>query len=155
MRHFHSFMLSLILVGILTICLVSYANGKTIYGCYKKNGGLLRIVDEGSGCSPSEVSISWDQSDSRNGPSVIVRQMTPGSCIGDYGWCPDGFTWVFDILDSAVNGSSVVAINIANPYLFDYGCEVATKAVGEFRVICIGNDYVGSETILQYAVFNP
>jgi len=85
----------------------------------------------------------------------MVHQIEPNLCAGMYGWCPDGFRWTFRILDSAVNGRSVVAINIVNPLLYDYGCEVAAKGTGEFLIFCIGDDYVKPGAILQYAIFNP
>jgi hypothetical protein len=31
-----------------------------IYGCYKKQNGQLRIVNNPSDCRPSEVAISWN-----------------------------------------------------------------------------------------------
>jgi hypothetical protein len=81
--------------------------------------------------------------------------MEAGVCTDGYGWCPDGFKWIFQIADPAVNASSIVAINIVNPLLYDYGCEVATKGTGGFRIMCIGYDYVTPGAILQYAVLNP
>jgi hypothetical protein len=33
----------------------------TIHGCYKKNNGQLRIVDDPSECNPSEISMFWNQ----------------------------------------------------------------------------------------------
>ncbi len=164
MIHKHGLMLLLILFSIFAICLSVYADDSTIYGCYKKMGGQLRIVDQGSRCLPSELPISWNQAGSPGpaagpagtGATVTVRQVEADLlCTGGYGWCPDGFKWVFHILDSAVNGSSVVSINVVNPLLYDYGCEVATKGAGEFHIFCIGDDYVKPGAILQYAVFNP
>jgi hypothetical protein len=161
-----------------TVYFSSHASDNIILGCYKKNGGQLRIVNNVRNCLPSEVPIFWNQAgipgspgpagptgpqgppgDASTAPGetspITVRQMKTNQCTGVYGWCPDGFKWIFRILDSTVNGSSVVAINIVNPYLLDYGCEVATKGVGEFLIFCIGTDYVGKDAILQYAVFNP
>lgn len=162
MKHRRSLMLLLILFSTFAISLPVYADDNTIYGCYKKNGGQLRIVDQGSKCLPSESSISWNQAGSPgpvgpagDGASVVVRQVEADLCTGGYGWCPDGFKWTFHILDSAVNGSSVIAINVVNPLLYDYGCEVATKGAGEFLIFCIGYDYVMPGAVLQYAVFNP
>ncbi len=159
MKHKFILMLLLILFSIFVICPPVYASDTTIYACYKKIGGQLRIVDKGSKCLPSEFSISWNPGGSV-GPasvSVPVRRIDPEPlCSAMYGWCPDGFgKWFFRILDATVNESSVVAINVVNPLLFDYGCEVATKGVGEFSIICIGDDYVKTTAVLQYAVFNP
>lgn len=162
MKHRRSLMLPLILFGALAICLPVYADDNTIYGRYKKNGGQLRIVSQGSTCLPSEVPISWNQTGSPGpagpagaGASVTVHQMEADLCAGGYGWCPDGFKWISQILDSAVNGSSVIEINVINPLLYDYGCEVTTKGAGELLIFCIGDDYVKPGAILQYAVFKP
>jgi hypothetical protein len=163
MKHKHALMLPLIFFCIFAICLPVYADDTTISGCYKKMNGQLRIVGKGSKCLPSESSISWNQAGppgpagpSSTGASIPVRQIKAAPCTGDYGWCPDDFSkWVFHILDSAVNESSVVAINIVNPDRWDYGCEVAAKGAGEFQIMCIGDDSVKSGAILQYAVFNP
>ncbi len=162
MKHKHALMLPLIFFCTFAICLSVYADDSTISGCYKKIGGQLRVLNKGGKCLPSEVQISWNQAgppgpagSSGAGASIPVRQMETSPCNGMYGWCPDGFKWIFQILDPAVNGSSVVAINIVNPLLYDYGCEVATKDAGEFRIMCIGGDYVKPGAILQYAVFNP
>jgi len=181
MNHRRSLMLLLILFSIFAICLPIYADDSTIYACYKKNNGQLRIVNQGSKCLPSEVLISWNPAGSTGpagpagpagppgpqgpagppgpsgtGGSVVVRRVeAEPACSGGYGWCPDGYKWTFHILDSAVNGSSVVAINVVDPLLYDYGCEVATKGTGEFLIFCIGYDYVQSGAVLQYAIFNP
>ena len=164
MKHKHALMLPLVFFCTFAICLSVYADDSTISGCYKKIGGQLRVLNKGGKCLPSEVQISWNQAgppgpagSSSAGASIPVRQMKAADfCTGVYGWCPDGFTkWAFNILDSAVNESSVVAINIVNPLLYDYGCEVATKGAGEFLIMCIGDDSVKPGAILQYAVFNP
>ncbi len=162
-----AFIITISLINLLTPCSLSYANGDII-GCYKKNGGQLRIVGNASECLPSEVSISWNQGGVPGpaGPAgppgapggasnITIRQIEPIPNPCANGWCPNGFKWTFHILDSAVVEGSVIAINIVNPYLNDYGCEVATKSVGQFVIICIGDDYVRSDAILQYAVFNP
>ncbi len=160
MKPKHTFILLLVLFCIFAICLPVYGADTTVYGCYKKAGGQLRIVNKDSRCLPSELSISWNQAPSvapAATASAPVRQVQPElSCSGGYGWCPDGFgKSMFHILDSAVNESSVVAINITNPLLLDYGCEVATKGTGEFQIICMGVNNVQSTAVLQYAVFNP
>ena len=156
---------TIILFNMFTVYFSSHASDNIILGCYKKNGGQLRIVNNVKNCLPSEVPIFWNQAGPAGpqGPPgnggeaspITVHQMEADLCTGVYGWCPDGFKWTFRILDSTVNESSVVTINIVNPYLYDYGCEVATKGVGEFLIFCIGTDYVGREAILQYAVINP
>ncbi len=158
MKHKCALMLLLILFSTFAICLPVYPDDSTIYGCYKKIDGQLRILNQGSKCLPSEVPISWNQAGppSPANASIPVRQIEADLCTGVYGWCPDGFSkWAFRLLDPAVNETSVVTINIVNPLLWDYGCEVATKSAGEFLIFCIGYDYVKPGTILQYAVFNP
>ena len=167
MRHKHVLMIALIFFCTFVICLPVYAGDSMLYGCYKKMNGQLRIVNQGQKCLLSEVAISWNQAGSGpagpagpqgppgTGASIPVRQIEAGVCTNGYGWCPDGFKWIFEILDPAVNASSVIAINIVNPLLYDYGCEVPTKDAGKFQIMCIGYDFVKPEAILQYAVFNP
>jgi len=160
MKHKHALMLPLVFFCTFAICLSVYADDSTISGCYKKINGQLRILNNGGKCLPSEVQVSWNQAGpagpSSAGASIPVRQIEAGTCTNGYGWCPDGFDkMVFHILDPAVNESSVVAINIVNPLLSDYGCEVATKGAGEFLIMCIGDDRVQPGAILQYAVFKP
>ena len=52
--------LPIILFITLIVCFLSYANDNVIYGCYKKNGGQLRIVNDANECLPSEVPISFN-----------------------------------------------------------------------------------------------
>lgn len=159
MKHKSTIMIPVIFFSFFVSCLPVHANDTTIYGCYKKIGGQLRVVGEGGKCLPSELPISWTQTSSPSpadtGGSVVVRQIEAGSCTGGYGWCPDGFKWLFRLLDPVVNGNSVVSINVVNPLLYDYGCEVATKGAGEILIFCIGDDYVKPAATLQYAIFNP
>jgi len=94
--------------------------------------------------------------DSGETSSITIRHVTPDACSIDYyGWCPDGWKWNFRIKDAIVTEASVIAINIVNPYLEDYGCDVAVKLAGEFQILCMGWDYVRPDVILDYAVFNP
>jgi hypothetical protein len=163
MKHKHALMFPFIFICTFAICLSAYADDSTIHGCYKKMNGQLRILNQGGRCLPSEVQISWNQAgppgpagSSSAGASIPVRQMEAVDlCTGGYGWCPDGFKWLFQILDPTVNGNSVIAINIVNPLYYDYGCEVAKKGTGEFTIMCVGEDYVKPGAILQYAVFRP
>ncbi len=39
----------------------SYADDEIINGCYKKNDGQLRVVDNLDDCRPSELPISWNK----------------------------------------------------------------------------------------------
>lgn len=48
-------------LGTFMVCSLTYADDNTIYGCYKKNDGQLRIVKQASQCLPSEVPISWNK----------------------------------------------------------------------------------------------
>lgn len=165
MKHKHAFMLLLIFSFTFAICLSVYADDTTIYGCYKKVNGQLRIVGKGSKCLPSESSISWNQvgppgpaGGSSMSASLTTRQIGPGVCTNYYGWCPDGYKWAFKISDAIVSGNSVIAINVnpSNPSTVDYyGCEVVRMIAGEFQIMCAGEAYVPGDAILQYAVFNP
>lgn len=57
----------IIFLIILTFCFSSYAESNMIYGCYKKIGGQLRIVNRTNRCLPSEIAISWN----KTGPSGL------------------------------------------------------------------------------------
>ncbi len=154
----YALMFLLVFLCSFAICFSVYADDTMIYGCYKKNKGQLRVVGQGSKCLPSEIPISWNQTGpagaSSISSSIPVRQIQPGDCVDGYGWCPDDSTWgPFLISDPIVSESSIIAINIVNPSLYGYGCEVVTKAAGEFQMTCVYS--VRSDAILQYAVFNP
>jgi hypothetical protein len=56
----------MILIGMVFASLVligspCHGEENVIHGCYKKNNGQLRIVNNPSQCNPSEVPISWNQ----------------------------------------------------------------------------------------------
>jgi hypothetical protein len=52
--------LVLIVAAFLTMQTRSQSTSTTIFGCYKKNNGQLRIVSGPAQCGPSEVGISWN-----------------------------------------------------------------------------------------------
>ncbi len=97
------------LIGTLVSYSTSYAGDNTIYGCYKKNDGQLRIVNQGDPCLPSESSISWNKVGSSGSPGApgpsgpqgpagpAGRDGTPGVSVlssplkeGDDPNCPNG-----------------------------------------------------------------
>jgi len=57
----------------LMICFLSHANDNAINGCYKKNGGQLRIVNDAKECLPSEISISLNPTSSSMRASAGVK----------------------------------------------------------------------------------
>jgi len=86
--------------------------------------------------------------------SSTVRRMGVGSCSN--GWCPDYSKRDFAIRDSAVDEKSIVLINVFNPaFSFYHGCEVSAITKGKFYITCDGYNYIESNAILSYAVFNP
>jgi hypothetical protein len=50
----------MILAAVVLTVFPCFAEG-VIYGCYQKNQGQLRIVSGPNSCTPSEVSIYWNQ----------------------------------------------------------------------------------------------
>lgn len=76
--------LVLIVAAFLTMQTRSQSTSTTIFGCYKKNNGQLRIVSGPAQCGPSEVEISWN-----NGGDTSLGQhhqeltftMGPGSSV--------------------------------------------------------------------------
>ena len=38
-----------------------HAEGNTIYGCYQKHGGELRIASNAQSCRHNEIAISWNK----------------------------------------------------------------------------------------------
>jgi parallel beta-helix repeat protein len=57
-----------------------YGYGDVIYGCYQKNNGQLRIVENTSECKKSEVPISWA---GMAGPTTILVDCDNGETITD------------------------------------------------------------------------
>src|SRR4051812_29432177 len=54
----------------------------TIHGCYKRDGGALRVVKGAGGCKAGERALSWN----RGVAGVAVRAKTlvvPVTCSGD------------------------------------------------------------------------
>src|SRR3954452_22837794 len=57
----------------------------TIHGCYKKDGGALRVVKGAGGCKTGERALSWNRGVAR----VTVRSTTlvvPMTCSGSGGF---------------------------------------------------------------------
>jgi cysteine-rich repeat protein len=52
--------LGVIFVFMVSTSIQSLAQDQVIYGCYKKQNGQLRIVNNPNDCRPSEVAISWN-----------------------------------------------------------------------------------------------
>ncbi|HSB07815.1 MAG TPA: hypothetical protein VLK23_21745 [Thermodesulfobacteriota bacterium] len=65
-------------LGALMVCSLAYADDNTIYGCYKKNDGQLRIVKQGSHCLPSEAPISWNKEGASGPPGAPGSAGLPG-----------------------------------------------------------------------------
>ncbi len=63
-------LLIVLLLGTFVVCTLSYADDNMIYGCYKKNDGQLRIVDQTGKCLPSEIPISWNKMGQSGSPGV-------------------------------------------------------------------------------------
>jgi len=57
-----------------------YGYGDVIYGCYQKNNGQLRIVENTSECKKSEIPISWA---GLAGPTTILVDCDNGETITD------------------------------------------------------------------------
>src|SRR5512137_2237211 len=54
--------------------------GDVINGCYQKNNGQLRIVEDTSECRKSEVPISWE---GLSGPTTILVDCDNGETVTD------------------------------------------------------------------------
>lgn len=61
--------------------------GGVITGCYKKNTGQLRIVDDASACNPSELALRWNQSGAQGatGPRGPQGPTGPHGAVGPTG----------------------------------------------------------------------
>ena len=66
--------------------------GGVIEGCYKQNGGQLRVVDAASDCNSSELALSWSQTgpSGPQGSSGASGPQGPSGPSGDQG--PSGPT---------------------------------------------------------------
>jgi len=76
--------------------------GDIIYGCYKKVNGQLRIVSGPENCNPSELPISWSNTDGAGGGDLsntyvkTCQNVSNCSCDSDgmalsgYAECPTG-----------------------------------------------------------------
>jgi hypothetical protein len=77
---------------------VAYASipgsGDVISGCYKKNGGALRVIDAGAGvtCNASETPLTWNQTGPKgatgdpgpSGPTGPKGPIGPSNAYTDY-----------------------------------------------------------------------
>ncbi len=52
-------LIMIILAAAVLVGFPYYGYGEVIYGCYQKNNGQLRIVNNASECAASEIPISW------------------------------------------------------------------------------------------------
>ncbi len=195
------------LIALLVTFSLSHADDNTIYACYKKTDGQLKILKNGAQCLPSETALSWNkvgppgapgqpgangvsvestllpQTDpncpyggiqfasasgityacnggSGEGSSPVLRQIKSAACsTGDIGWCPSYYRQPYFIIrDTEVKETSVVLINVLNPYIAYAGCEVNAIMTGEFHILCQQDEYqagyVDEKAVLNYAVFN-
>lgn len=78
--------LTLIMMTILALIIVtglpSQAEDNVINGCFKKNNGQLRNVDDPSECRPSENPISWTSAEQPEPPLpkiIEVNCISPGA----------------------------------------------------------------------------
>jgi parallel beta-helix repeat protein len=68
-----------VVLAILVVTNIPCSAQDLIYGCYKKNNGQLRIVNDLGECNKSELPISWLSAVS--GPSIISVDCTQGQTI--------------------------------------------------------------------------
>jgi hypothetical protein len=84
--------------GAVAYATIPDANG-VIHGCYRIDGGQLRVIDAGS-CKPSETALSWSQTGPRGpqGPAGVSGYQTissddvvvqPGTLGQAYAICPE------------------------------------------------------------------
>jgi len=94
--------------------------GDTIYGCYKKTNGQLRIVNGPEDCNPSELPVSWSNTEGAGGggssnfyvitcqnvPSCSCDPSSAGMVLSGYAECPSGAVLVSagTPVDDADNG---------------------------------------------------
>lgn len=97
----------IVLLGVIAYASIPDSNG-VIHGCYKKNGGTLRVVDNATDqCDKSELAVDWNQTgpqglqglqgpagpqgpEGPQGPSGSAgsRQLTVSTQSGPYGDSP-------------------------------------------------------------------
>jgi hypothetical protein len=109
----------LVTVGILALSsMVAYATipdaNDVIHGCYKKNGGTLRVIDSGvEQCSSNESPLSWNQSGPQGpqGPSGATGPAGPQGIPGPPG--PQGPQGPEGPAGAAASGFALTATNIS------------------------------------------
>jgi hypothetical protein len=70
-----------------TIASIVGADG-TIHGCYAQKNGALRVVAEGTACTPSELSIQWNQRGDRGAPGPKGDAGPPGPAVASLAGIP-------------------------------------------------------------------
>lgn len=58
-RLYRNYSILFFIISCMFFVSISYAENVSIYGCYKKNNGQLRVVESWNECLKSEVPISW------------------------------------------------------------------------------------------------
>ena len=86
-NYFICFVSLMLLIFLLPIS--SYSENVVINGCYQKNHGQLRLVDNATQCLPSEIPISWvAQSGQTYGNLILYVNASTGINRSDYGKSP-------------------------------------------------------------------
>jgi hypothetical protein len=79
-----------ILIMVIFTGITCYGSDKVIHGCYKKNNGQLRIVNDPGECRPPEISIFWNKAGPEGppgptGPTGPTGPMGPIGATGPTG----------------------------------------------------------------------
>jgi len=157
------------------VCTLSYADDNTIFGCYKKNEGQLRIVDQAGKCLPSEIPISWNKVGQSGppgaqglagppgpeGPSGISVQSTtlPEGDIN----CPDGgsqFTSVSGITyacngEGTEGGATITTRRMETAPSCNEGYGWCPNGFSNSYYFRIRDSAVNDRSVVVINVFNP
>ncbi len=108
-----------------------------IYGCYQKNNGQLRIVENDSECRPSEVFIQWNAAPAVPTPTPIIWSGGCDTSAKSRGWnvyCTS--VTEFDTASShlAVNPNGEITIKVAGLYRINFWASTAASMQNQSHV---------------------
>ena len=137
----------LMLVGVIGYASIPGEDG-VIYGCFKKSGGSLRVIDRAvTNCSKDETLISWSQTGPQGpqGPQGVPGPQGPQGPIGPQG--PEGPAGPAGPAGTPGISSATFALTTSPVQIQDQFTQVLSKSLpaGNWTVVATANiPYVGA-----------
>ncbi len=116
-----------------------------IYGCYQKNNGQLRIVNDASECRPSEKFIQWNEAGPAGPQGVPGVSLDLSKLYSKHSHSSDYVACDFDDVSLSCSASVYGHVYESRNYQFGYDASIPREGLyddqwpGVCYRICVGN----------------